>query len=103
MMNLGKAIKLCRTQRELSQVGLANIAGISVSYLSLLEHGKRDPTWPTIEGIASALKVPVSILIFLASDDEEMSGLSSELREKLSYMALRLIKGKIENESKEVE
>jgi transcriptional regulator with XRE-family HTH domain len=90
-MNLGRAIRLCRTQRGLSQSELANIAGISVSYLSLLERGKRDPTFSTIEDIASALNVPVSILVFLAANDEEMSGLSPELREKLSYTALRLI------------
>jgi transcriptional regulator with XRE-family HTH domain len=90
-MNVGKAIKLCRTQRGLSQSELANIAGISVSYLSLLERGKRDPTFSTVEGIANALGIPVSILVFLAANDEEMSGLSSELREKLSYTALQLM------------
>lgn len=90
-MNLGKAIKLCRTQRGLSQSELANLAAISVSYLSLLERGKRDPTFSIVEGIASALDVPVSILVFLSADDEEMSGLSPELREKLSYTALRLM------------
>ena len=90
-MDLGKAIKLCRTQRELNQTELADIAGISVSYLSLLERGHRDPTFSTVENIASGLKVPVSILIFLAADDEDMTGLSPELREKLSYTALQLI------------
>lgn len=92
-MKLGKAIKLCRTQRGLRQSELANLAGVSVSYLSLLERDKRDPTLSTIEAIANALNVPVSILIFLAANDEEMVGLSSELREKLSYTALRLIEG----------
>lgn len=90
-MNLGKAIKLCRVQRDLSQSKLASIAGISVSYLSLLERNKRDPTFSTIEGIAGGLDVPMSIFIFLAASDEEMSGLDSELREKLSYLALRLM------------
>jgi transcriptional regulator with XRE-family HTH domain len=90
-MNVGKAIRLCRTQRGLSQSELAKIAGISVSYLSLLERGKRDPTFSTIEGIASALDVPVSILVFLAANDDELSGLGPELREKLSYTALRLM------------
>ena len=92
-MNLGKAIKLCRTQRGLNQSELANIAGVSVSYLSLLERGKRDPAFSTVEEIANALDIPVSILVFLAANDEEMSGLGHELREKLSYTALRLIEG----------
>jgi transcriptional regulator with XRE-family HTH domain len=90
-MNVGKAIRLCRIQRGLSQSQLADIAGISVSYLSLLERGKRDPAFSRIEEIAGALDVPVSILVFLAASEEEMTGLSPELREKLSYTALRLI------------
>jgi len=90
-MNLGKAIKLCRTQKNLKQSELAERAKISVSYLSLLERGKRDPNFSTVEKIATALDVPVSILVFLAADEEELSGMSPELKEKLSYTALRLI------------
>ncbi len=90
-MNLGKAIKLCRTQRGLTQIKLANLAEISVSYLSLLEQGKRDPTFSTIERIADGLKIPIIMLVFLA-EDGEVHVFDKELREKLSYAALRLIK-----------
>lgn len=90
-MDLGRAIKLCRTQRDLSQAKLANIAGISISYLSLLERGKRDPTLSTIQAIATALKVPVTILVFLAADNEETLELGTELQEKLSFVALKLL------------
>ncbi len=90
-MNLGKAIKLCRTQKNMSQTELANQAEISVSYLSLLERGKRDPNLSTVEKISEALKVPVSILVFLAADREEISDISPQLAEKLSYTALKLI------------
>lgn len=91
-MNLGKAIKLCRTQQGLNQSELSSIAEISISYLSLLEQGKRDPTFSTIENIANGLKLPMNILIFLALNKDEMRVLGSELCEKLSYAALRLIK-----------
>ena len=48
-MNLGKAITLSRTRRGLTQAELAKRAGLSVSYLSLLEQNKRtDPTLSTI-------------------------------------------------------
>lgn len=90
-MNLGKAIKLCRTQRSLSQSRLAELIGVSPSYISLLERGKRDPNFSVIEDIAAALDIPLSILVFLAASDEELSELGSELSEKLSYIALRLI------------
>lgn len=90
-MNLGRAIKLCRTQRNLNQSDLAERADISVSYLSLLERGKRDPNFSTIQNIASALNVPFNILAFLAADENDLTGMSPELIEKLSYTALKAI------------
>jgi transcriptional regulator with XRE-family HTH domain len=90
-MDLGKAIKLCRSQRKLTQKELADLANISVSYLSLLEKGKRDPSISTVNTVAQALEIPASILLFLAADRHELSGISSDLAEKLSFTALSLI------------
>jgi transcriptional regulator with XRE-family HTH domain len=90
-MNIGKAIKLCRTQKNMKQVELAKLAGISVSYISLLEQGKRDPNISTVTAIAKALNIPFSILIFLAADKDDIVGINSDLAEKLSYTALKLI------------
>ena len=91
-MNLGKGIKLARTIRDLKQVELASKSGISVSYLSLLEQGKRDPTFSTIIKLAAALDVPLIILIFLAANDEDLARFDAVLREKLSDAALRLLR-----------
>jgi len=90
-MNIGKAIKLCRTQKNMRQVELAKLAGISVSYISLLEQGKRDPNISTVKDIAKALNIPFSILIFLAAEKDDIEGINPELAEKLSYTALKLI------------
>lgn len=90
LMNIGKAIKMCRVQRNLTQAELAKKVGLSDSYISLMEQGKRDPSMSTIESIADALHVPLFILVFLASDKVE-SELGEELTEKLSKMALTLI------------
>ncbi len=90
-MTLGKAIKLCRTQKNMSQSELARLANISVSYLSLLERDKRDPNLSIVAKISEALKVPVTILMFLAADKTEISVISPQLAEKLSYTVLKLI------------
>ena len=90
-MNIGRAIKLCRTQKNMKQSELADIADISVSYLSQLERGSRDPNFSTVQNIATALNIPVSILVFLGADSSELGGISPELAEKLSFTALRLI------------
>lgn len=93
-MNIGNAIKLCRTQKGYTQSQLSEKANISASYLSLLEKGKRDPNLSTLQDISTALDVPTSILMFLASDKEDLDGVSEELAEKLSLTVLKLISAK---------
>lgn len=100
-MNLGKAIKLCRTQKNMSQAELATLVDLSVSYISLLERNKRDPNISTVKGIANALNIPFSILMFLAAETDELAGINPELAEKLSYTALKLIEASA-NESTQI-
>lgn len=88
-MNLGKAIRLCRTQRNLTQAQLAAQAEMSVSYLSLLERDLRDPNFSTLEKVAKGLGLPVIILIFLA-DRSALPGYTT-LSELLAYASLELL------------
>lgn len=91
-MNIGSAIHMCRTRRQLSQVELARLAGCSVSYLSMLENSKkRDPTLSTITKIAEGLRVPVEILFFLGADKGELAGINKELAGQLAMTALELL------------
>jgi transcriptional regulator with XRE-family HTH domain len=90
-MNLGKAIQTCRIKRGLSQEGLARRAGCSISYLSMLENSKRDPTLSTIERIAAALNIPVEILFFLGAEKGEIAGINKELAGQLALTALELL------------
>ncbi|MBB1472605.1 helix-turn-helix transcriptional regulator [Luteimonas sp. MC1782] len=90
-MSLGGAIQMCRIRRQLSQAKLARLAGCSVSYLSMLENSKRDPTLSTIQSIADALRVPLEILFFLGADKGELSGINKELAGQLAMTALDLL------------
>jgi transcriptional regulator with XRE-family HTH domain len=52
-----------RLRRRLSQETLAAKAGLSVSYISMLERGQRAPPLDTLEALAKALAVsPTSLL-----------------------------------------
>jgi predicted transcriptional regulator len=42
-------LRVARTQRKLSQQELAEKAGISISYVSMLERGQRTPPLETLE------------------------------------------------------
>lgn len=90
-MNLGRAIQMCRIRRQLNQTQLAKLSGCSVSYLSMLENSKRDPTLSTVEKIADALRVPVQILFFLGADKDELAGIDRELAGQLAMVALDLL------------
>ena len=87
-MNLGRAVKLCRTGKGLTQAGLAKKARVSAATISLIETGERDASLETIKNIAMAMGVPLEILIFLASDHGELSGLPEPLRQMLSQVAM---------------
>lgn len=90
-MNVGQAIKLCRTRRGMSQADLARRADCSVSYLSMLENNKRDPALSTISKIAQALRVPVGIIFFLGAENNDLQGIEKSIQGDLARTALELL------------
>lgn len=87
-MNVGQAIRLCRTQRGASQGAIAQRANCSVSYLSMLENNKRDPTLSTVTKIAEALHVPVGLLFVLAADQDDLGEIDESITAQLMQSAL---------------
>jgi transcriptional regulator with XRE-family HTH domain len=90
-MNLGKSIRMCRKKRGLKQAELAKLANISVSHLCLLEKDKRDPSLSAVSAISDALKIPVSVLVLLASQYGEIKELSENQIEELSRNILGIL------------
>lgn len=82
---------MCRNQLGLNQTKLAERAKVSVSYLSLLERNKRDASIVTVEKISHALRIPTSLLLFLAADKQDLMGLDDETIGKVKLTAMRLI------------
>lgn len=91
-MNIGKAIKVTRVSKNLTLHKLAELSGLSQSYLSMIESGKRDPNLSILEKIADALEMPVPILVFLGSESDEVKGLNKEALNKLSKAVLDIIR-----------
>lgn len=56
---LGQAIRQVREKRDLTQEAVAHQAGVTASTYGLIERGQSNPTWATVEDIASALGVSV--------------------------------------------
>lgn len=92
-MNLGTAIKTCRTLRGMTQSKLAELSDVSVSHLCLIEKNKRDPSIATVEAISKALDTPLSVLVFIAAEKEEISELDQGQLDALSTGILELMDG----------
>lgn len=61
--NFAANLKATRVRRRQSQEALAQHAGLSVSYISMLEREQRTPPLDTVEQLAKALKVPALDLL----------------------------------------
>lgn len=90
-MDIGRAIRLCRTQKGWTQLDLSKRTGITVPHLSMMERNSRNPSLPAMQTMAKAFDLPLNVLIFLASEPGELTGISEELKEKLSRAALTLL------------
>jgi transcriptional regulator with XRE-family HTH domain len=58
----GTRLRSIRKSRDLSQERFAEMLGISVDFLSLIERGVNAPSFETLEKIAKRLRMPVSAL-----------------------------------------
>jgi transcriptional regulator with XRE-family HTH domain len=90
-MDYGKAIKIIRNARSLSQKELADRIKLAPSYISRIEAGERKPTIETLEKIAKELKVPMHLIILMASDKTDLKGLPADLINKLGENLLSIV------------
>ena len=72
-MDVGRAVKVCRAAKRWQQQDLANKAGLSPSYISLIESGRREPPLSVLRRIAQAFEVPVDLLLLLSLDEKDTS------------------------------
>ena len=66
MDNLGVRLQLLRVRSGLSQRRLASLSGVSNATISLIEHGKTDPSMGLMKRILESLDV--SFAEFFAAD-----------------------------------
>ncbi len=60
---VGRSIRAARRKTDLTQVEVAEKAGIHVSYYSRIERGEENPSVETLKNIAKALKVKSSDIL----------------------------------------
>ncbi|MCX7720256.1 MAG: helix-turn-helix domain-containing protein [Dictyoglomus thermophilum] len=93
-MNVGKRIRETRKKRNMKLEDLAEKTGLSLSYISLIERGLKNPSLKALERIAKAFNLPTSY--FFSEDNDET--IETFLRTKTSLdederrMIIQLIK-----------
>lgn len=81
---IGQRIRNYRTQQNLSQEKLAEMAGCHPTYIGQLERGEKNATLESVEKIASALNIPLSRLFEKLGGDEQEDSIPLKCYEFLS-------------------
>jgi len=84
------ALRLVRVYHDFSQTELADYLGVSKSYLSEIESGKKNVTIELLEKYSNVLKIPVSSLMFFA-ERIDGSGLPDKSRKFIAGKALKML------------
>ena len=87
-LRIGQTLKDLRAARSLTQQDLANDLGMSASYLSLLESGKRRTTGKVLRGLAEYLGVPAGYFVIEAM---ELDALEPRHREVIQELRRELV------------
>jgi len=90
-MNFGKAIRLSRSTRGLSQKELAGRLGVDPSFVSLLESNRRKPSTETLESLSEALDIPLYLLILFASEKSDLRGVDPNEAKLVARSLLNLV------------
>lgn len=59
-IDMGRQLRRVRRERGLSLRSLAELSGLNVNTLSLIENGKTSPSVSTLQQLATALQVPIT-------------------------------------------
>jgi len=91
-MKIGKIIKEIRTERGMKQGDLAKSCEITQVYLSQVENEVKMPSNALVKIISRELKVPISVLYYLAIEEEDVPKHKQPAYHQLSSTIESLIK-----------
>ncbi|WP_081506026.1 helix-turn-helix transcriptional regulator [Azospirillum lipoferum] len=87
---LNEALRLLRVFHDLSQKDLAAKLGVTKSYISEIEAGKKVPTLQLLERYAQVYNIPLSSIMFF-SENIGKEGTAEKTRQFVSEKVLRLM------------
>ncbi len=91
-MNIGLAIRKCRKLRNLTLNELSEKVSLSKSYLSLVETGKRKPSFNVLNDISTAIDIPLYLLVYISTEQSKINELDENLSTQLKNLIFELLK-----------
>ncbi len=86
-VRFGKRLKALRSEAKLSQEDLANAARLSRVYVGAIERGAQVPSLDTVEKLARALGVTLSVLVQLEDERRRGPSLAEKLGRRVALAA----------------
>ena len=90
-MNYGKALRIARAISGIQHQELAAKAGLTASYVSLVEMGKRNPSVGAIRKLSQALQIPPHLFMLLATEDGDTDLADPTELDSLGSSLIRLL------------
>lgn len=90
-MDYGRAIRVVRAARRISQAELARRSSIDQTYVSMIEKGIREPNPDLLAVLVAALDVPLPLLQLLAADSSELNSIDEAQASALALELLALL------------
>ena len=94
-MDVGTRIKYFREKRNITVNKLANMAGVSQSYLRDLELGNKQPTIEYLSYICDALNISLKKFFSDEKTDSDVVGLIDELNDEQKKALVEFLKSVI--------
>jgi len=78
-MNIGNAIKNIRTKVGMNQRDFASVIEVTQTHLSLIESGKRKPSFTLMEKVSKETLIPLPLMFWLAMNEDDVKKNKEEL------------------------
>lgn len=98
---INKALKLTRQFHSLKQIELADKLGISKSYLSEIESGKKPVSYELLEKYSDIFEIKTSSLVFFSESLNSKDKLSERFRSALAGKIIDIMEWVVEGNDKE--
>ncbi|MEW5869748.1 MAG: cupin domain-containing protein [Chloroflexota bacterium] len=84
-LDVGSCLRRLREERNLTIRTLAEISGLAINTLSLIENGKSSPSVSTLQQLALALDVPVTLFFETEAAQQKVAYVKADCRPRASF------------------